>query len=167
MRKLLFVLCAVVLVVSGCVTAPPIAAVADSATPKIIGPESGYSGTGQLGAHDWTDDDARTALWLRRNLPERWSEVPFPLITFFRYNIHNDRQQYMPFEWDYYFANMRDPYLQVRMFSVEARDRNRVRRNEVLIKESAEKASAEKAVTEEVSQMSDVEVMKKLQIVYP
>ncbi len=97
MIRLLLVLIFVVLVLPGCVTAPPAASVVSSATPKIIGPESGYSGAGMAGAHEWLDDDARTALWLRRNLPERWAELPFPVIEFFRYNIHNDRQQFSPF----------------------------------------------------------------------
>ena len=167
MRNTLLLLCAVVLFVSGCVTVPPTAAIINSASPKFVGPESGYVGSGMYGAHEWTDEDARTALWLRRNFPERWSEIPFPLITFFRYNAHNDRQQYMPFEWDYYFANMRDNALQVRMYTLEARDRNRARRNEVLAKEAAEKAAAEKAIKGDVSELSDYEVEKKLQIVYP
>ncbi len=167
MRKWFFAVCAVALMISGCVTIPPSDAVISSALPKIHGPESGYTGAGDIGAHDWTDDQARTALWLRRNFPERWAEVPFPFLTFFSYNIHHDRQQLMPFEFEYYFANMRDPYLQVRMFSLEARDRNRTRRNEVLIKEAAEKAAAEKAITGEVSELSDREVTKKLETVFP
>jgi hypothetical protein len=167
MTRVLLVLAVAVLFLPGCVTAPPAASVASAATPKVIGPESGYTGAGMPGAHEWIDDDARTALWLRRNLPERWSEVPFPIIEFFRYNIHHDRQQFSPFEWEYYFADMRDPYLQVRMFSLESRDRNRVKRNEVIAKEAAEKASEEVAVMEDVSLMSDQAVQEKLGVVYP
>ncbi len=168
MRKSLGILSVVLVVLlTGCLTAPPAKSVGNAAMPKVIGPESGYTGSGMYGAHEWIDDDARTALWLRRNLPERWSEIPFPIITFFRYNTHNDRQQMMPFEWEYYFANMRDPYLQVRMYTLEARDRNRTRRNEVLAREAAEKAAAERAISGEVSHLSDEEVSKRLLVVYP
>jgi hypothetical protein len=153
--------------IPGCVTAPPAASVASAATPRVIGAESGYSGTGQVGAHEWTDDQARTALWLRRNLPERWAEIPFPIITLFSYNIHNDRQQFSPFEWEYYFADMRDPNLQVRMFSLESRDRNRARRNEAIAKEAETRAAADKAITGEVSQLSNKEVQTELETVFP
>jgi hypothetical protein len=152
---------------SGCLTTPPARAVWSAAIPRTNGPESGYTGTGEVGAHEWTDDQARTALWLRRNFPERWAEVPFPLITLFSYNIHHDRQQYMPLEWEYYFANMRDPYLQVRMFTLEARDRNRTRRNEAIAREATAKMAAETAVTTGVSGLSDAEVTKKLETVFP
>ncbi len=62
MRKWFFAVCAVALMISGCVTIPPSDAVISSALPKIHGPESGYTGAGDIGAHDWTDDQARTAL---------------------------------------------------------------------------------------------------------
>ncbi len=167
MMKLFFAICAVALVISGCVTTPPSDAVISSAIPKITGPESGYTGTGDPGAHDWTDDQARTALWLRRNLPERWGEIPFSIINLFSYNIHHDRQQFLPFEYEYYFANMRDPSLQVRMFTIESRDRNRARRDEVLARKAAEEAAAEKAITGEVSELTDQDVARKLEMVFP
>ncbi len=167
MKRWLLFVCAVTLVFSGCLTVPPVNAVWSSAIPQTVGPESGYTGTGKVGAHEWTDDQARTALWLRRNFPERWAEVPFPFITFFSYNIHHDRQQYLPLEWDYYFADMRDPSLQVRMFTLEARDRNRARRNEALAKEAAGRVAARAPIRGEVSQLSNAEVVEKLQTVFP
>lgn len=167
MRPWFFAVCAFALVISGCVTTPPRDAVIGSALPKIDGSESSYTGTGDPGAHAWTDDQARTALWLRRNFPERWGEIPFAFINFFSYNIHNDRQQLMPFEFEYYFANLRDPYLQVRMFTLEARDRNRARRNEVTAKKAAEQAAAEQAITGEVTELTDREVATKLETVFP
>jgi hypothetical protein len=120
-----------------------------------------------VGAHDWTDDQARTGLWLRRNFPERWAEIPFPLINLFSYNLHHDRQQYMALEWDYYFANLSDPYLQVRMFTVEARDRNRARRNEAITRKAEAEAAAAEPIAGEVSQLSDGEVVRKLEKVFP
>ena len=167
MKTWFFAICAFALVISGCVTTPPSDAVFSSALPRIDGSESNYTGVGDPSAHAWTDDQARTALWLRRNFPERWGEIPFPLITLFSYNIHHDRQQYMPFEFEYYFANMRDPSLQVRMFTIEARDRNRARRNEVLTRRFAEEAAAAKAITGEVGELSNREVGKKLETVFP
>ena len=64
-------------------------------------------------------------------------------------------------------ANPRDPYLQVRMFTLEARDRNRARRNDVIARKAAEEAAAEKAITGEVSTLSDAEVTQKLETVFP
>jgi hypothetical protein len=167
MGKMLLAIGLIAFVASGCVTTPPSGAITKSATPIPYGPESGYTGYGMFGAHEWTDDDARTALWSRRNLPERWNEIPLPMIKFFSYNIHHDRQQLSPFEWDYYFADINDPYLQVRMFTIEARDRNNTRRQEILAKQEAEKAAAEKAITEDVAELSDQEVSKKLQTIFP
>jgi len=166
---MLIALCIVVLMISGCVTAPPATSVGSSVTPKVIGPESGYSGMGMAGAHDWTDDDARSALWFQRNLPEGWAGVPFSIMKLFSYNIHDDSGQFtlMPFEWEYYFADIDDPSLQVRMFTVEARDRNRVRQEQILEKQAVEGAAAEKAVTGDVSVLSDEAVQEQLQIVYP
>lgn len=167
MKKWIFVACTIALVVCSCVTTPPSRAVISSAIPRVEGPESGYTGYGDPTAHDWSDDDARTLLWLRRNFPELWSDVPFPLLTFFSYNIHHDRRQYMPIEWDYYFANPRDRWLQIRMFTLEARDRNQTRRNEVLARKAAEEAAARQAVTGEVLDLSNEEVSKKLETVFP
>jgi len=167
MGKTLFVIGLIAFLVSGCVTSTPQGAIGRAASPITYGPESGYTGYGTFGAHEWTDDDARTALWLRRNLPERWAQVPFPFIKFFSYNMHYDREQLQPGEWEYYFADMDDPYLQVRMFTIEARDRNDTRREEVIAKRDAEKAAAEKAITGEVSEMSDGEVSKELKTIFP
>ena len=167
MGKMLLAIGLIVLLVSGCVTRTPTEAMIRAATPIRNGPESGYTGTGTFGAHGWTDDDARTALWLRRNLPERWAEVPFPFIKFFSYNIHHDRQQMSPGEWEYYFADMKDPYLQVRMFTIEARDRNDTRRDQVVAKREAERAAAEKAITGDISELSDQDVSEKLMTVFP
>jgi hypothetical protein len=170
MRKALFVACtgALFFIVAGCMTVPPKGAIAGAAKPQLIGPESGYTGVGPADAHDWDDDDARLALWLRRNLPDRFAEIPFPLVKLFSYNNHYDRDQYMAiFEWEYYFADMNDPRLMVRMNTLEARDRNETRRKELAEREAAEKAAAEKAVTGDVSKMSDREVSDELQTVYP
>jgi hypothetical protein len=167
MKKWLLMGCAIAFIMSGCVTAPPSEAVLSTVTPNIIGPESGYTGTGDPGAHDWTDDDARTLLWLRRNLPERWAAAPFTLLTLLSYNIHHDTRQYMPWEWSYYFADPTDPYLNVRMLTLEARDRNRIRRDEVLARKAAEEAAAEKAITGDVSELTDQEVVKKLETIFP
>jgi hypothetical protein len=152
---------------SGCVTTPPPGAILSSAIPTLQGPESGRTGVGDPAAHNWTDDEARTLLWLRRNFPELVSDIPFPLITLFSYNIHNDLRPYMPFEWEYYFADPRDPYLQVRMMTLEPRDRNRARREEVLTRKAAEAAAAEQAVVEDVSGLTDQEVAKRLEKVFP
>ncbi len=167
MSKWLFAVCAVTLIMSGCVTAPPSDAILSSAIPIIHGAESGYTGSGDIGAHEWTDDQARTLLWLRRNFPELVSDVPFPIINLFSYNIHNDTRPYMPFEWEYYFANARDPYLQVRMLTLEPRDRNRTRRVEVLTRKATEAAAAEQAIAGDVSDLSNQEVSKKLEKVFP
>lgn len=167
MKKWLIAVCAIAFVLSGCVTVPPSEAVLGSATPHIRGAESGYTGSGDPYAHDWSDDDARTLLWLRRNFPEVLADAPFPLITLFSYNIHHDTRQYMPFDWAYYFANPRDPYLQIRMMTLEPRDRNRIRRNDVLARGAAEEAAAEKAITGNVSELTDQEVVKKLETIFP
>jgi len=167
MKRWFLLVCAVALMISGCMTTPPAKAVWSSTIPRITGPESGYTGTGDVGAHDWTDDQARTGLWLRRNFPERWAEIPFPLINLFSYNMHHDKHQYMALEWDYYFANMCDPLLQVRMFTLEARDRNRARRNEAITRKAAARAAAEEPVRGEVSNLSNAEVTKKLETVFP
>lgn len=167
MRKWLFAVCAIALVMSGCVTVPPTSAIGSAATPVIHGPESGYTGAGEVGTHEWTDDQARTLLWLRRNFPELLSDVPFPFITLFSYNIHQDTRPYMPFEWNYYFANPRDPSLQIRMMTLESRDRNRTRRDEVLTRKAMEEAAAEQAITGDISQITDREVSKKLETVFP
>ena len=167
MSKWLFAVCAVALIMSGCVTVPPSDAILSSATPVVHGAESGYTGAGDIGAHDWTDDQARTLLWLRRNFPELVSDVPFPFINLFSYNIHNDMRPYSPFEWEYYFANPRDPYLQVRMLTLEPRDRNRTRRGEVLTRKAIEAAAAEQAITGDVSELSNQEVSTKLEKVFP
>ena len=152
---------------SGCVTTPPSDAVLSAAIPIIDGSESGYTGAGDVGAHDWTDDQARTLLWLRRNFPELVSDVPFPIINLFSYNVHNDLRPFKPFEWEYYFANARDPYLQVRMLTLEPRDRNRTRRDEVLTRKAVEAAAAEQAIAGDVSGLTDQEVAKKLEMVFP
>jgi hypothetical protein len=167
MKRWLFVVCALALIISGCMTTPPGKAVGSAMIPRITGPESGYTGTGNVGAHDWTDDQARTALWLRRNFPERWGEIPFPFLNLLRYNMHHDRQQYMAFEWDYYFANMRNPSLQVRMFTLEARDRNRARRNEAITKKATAKSAVKLPIRGEVSELSNAEVVKELETVFP
>ena len=170
MRKCLFAACAVALVVimSGCLTSPPTQAVASAAAPNVVGSESTYTGIGDPGAHAWTDDQARTLLWLRRNLPEIWSDIPFPIVTLFSYNIHNDTKQFgKPFHWRYYFADADDPLLQVRMLSLEARDRNNTRRDEVVAKQAAEMAAAEQAVTGDISTLTDQEVSQKLETVFP
>jgi len=73
----------------------------------------------------------------------------------------------MPIEWDYYFANPRDHLLQIRMFTLEARDRNQTRRNEVLARKAAEEAAARQAVAGEVLDLSNEEVSKKLETVFP
>lgn len=163
------VLCVAILIFAGCVpTKPPAAAIGRAATPKLIGPESGYSGTGQAYVHEWDDDDARTALWLRTNLPENISEIPFPIIKLFSYNQHHYTPQYIPyFEWSYYFADIKDPELLVRMMSIESRDRNRTRHDEVLAEEAARRAAAAQPVSENVSELSDAEVQQKLQTVFP
>lgn len=163
MKKLLLMVI-VVFMFSGCVHAP---SKTGSFTWGEIGPETGYSNKGPAGVHEWSDDDARLALWLRRNFPERWAEIPFPILTFFDYNIHNDRQQLMPFEWEYYFANMRDPYLQVRMYTLEARYRNDAREAAAVSRELSERSAAEKPVIEDVSQLSNQEVSNRLQSVFP
>lgn len=167
MKIWIFVACTIALVVCSCVTTPPSRAVISSAIPRVEGPESGYTGYGDPTAHDWSDNDARTLLWLRRNFPELWSDVPFPFLTFFSYNIHHDKRPYMPIEWDYYFANPRDHLLQIRMFTLEARDRNQTRRNEVLARKAAEEAAARQAVAGEVLDLSNEEVSKKLETVFP
>jgi len=170
MRKTLLGICAVVLIVlvSGCMTLPPKNAVIGAATPVITGPESGYTGSGPADAHAWDDDDARVALWLRRNFPDRFAEVWFPLGKLFSYNNHHDRNQYMAiFDWDYYFADMDDPPLMVRMNTIEARDRNETRRKEVIARRAADKAAAEQAITGEVLDMTDRQVVNKLQTVFP
>ena len=170
MRKCLFAACAVALAVimSGCLTSPPTQAIADAASPNIVGSESTYTGIGDPGAHAWTDDQARTLLWLRRNLPELWSDIPFPLITLFSYNIHNDLKPFgEPVHWKYYFADADDSLLQVRMLTLEARDRNDTRREDVAAKQAAEMAAAEQAVTEDISTLSDQEVAQKLETVFP
>lgn len=167
MRKWLFAVCAVALVMSGCVTVPPSDAVIGAAIPNIHGPESGYTGAGDVGANEWTDDQARTLLWLRRNFPELWADVPFPFMTFFSYNIHHDTHQLVPFKWEYYFADPRDPSLQIRMMTLESRDRNRTRRGEVLTRKAMDEAAAEKAITGDISQITDREVSKKLETVFP
>ena len=167
MGKSLLVIGLIAFLVTGCLTTTPTGAVSKAAAPITYGPESGYSGYGTFGAHEWTDEDARTALWLRRNLPERWASIPFPAIKLFSYNIHHDRQQLSPVEWDYYFADMNDPYLQVRMFTIEARDRNNTRREEVIAKREAEKAAAEQAITADISDLSDRDVTEKLKTVFP
>ena len=163
------VLCVVILILSGCVpTKPPMGAIGRAATPKLIGPESDYSGTGQPYVHEWDDDDARTALWLRTNLPENISEVPFPIIKLLSYNQHHYTPQYIPyFDWSYYFADIKDPELLVRMLSIESRDRNRTRHDEVLAEEAARKAAAEQPVSGNVSELSNAEVQQKLQTVFP
>jgi hypothetical protein len=148
-------------------TLPPSEAILSSATPNIVGPESGYTGSGDPYAHAWSDDDARTLLWLRRNLPERWADVPFPLITLFSYNIHHDTRQYSPLEWEYYFADPNDPELNVRLMTLEARDRNRIRRVEVLVRKAEEEAAAEKAIIGDISELSDQEVVRKLETIFP
>lgn len=170
MRKTLLSVCAVVLIalMSGCITVPPSAALVGAGTPELIGPESGYTGSGPADAHAWDDDDARVALWLRRNFPDRFGEVGFFLGKLFSYNNHHDRNQFMAiFEWDYYFADMDDPPLMVRMKTLEARDRNETRRKGVIAKREAEKAAAEKAVMGDVSSMTDRQVANKLQTVFP
>jgi hypothetical protein len=167
MRKWLFAVFAIAFIMSGCVTTPPSEAILSSAIPSIRGPESGYTGVGDPAAHDWTDDDARTLLWLRRNFPEIIADAPFPFITLFSYNIHHDTRQYMPTDWSYYFADPTDPYLNIRMITLEARDRNRVRRNEVISRKAAEEAAAEKAITGDVSELTDQEVVKKLETIFP
>jgi len=167
MWKWLFAVCAVAIIMSGCVTIPPTDAVVSSATPNIRGSESRYTGTGDLGAHAWTDDQARTLLWLRRNFPEYWADIPFSLVNLFSYNIHNDVRPVSPFEWSYYFADARDPYLNIRMLTLEARDRNRYRRNEVIAKKAEEEAAAEQAILGDVSELTDQEVVKKLGNVFP
>lgn len=167
MRKTLIALCAIVLLFSGCLTVPPSGAVARSATPKPIGPESNYTGYGQAGAHEWSDDDARTLLWLRSNLPNPWADVPFSVIELFRYNKHVLTEPLMPFEWNYYFASGKDPMLQVRMLTLTARDRNNTRRETALTKQEAEAAAAERPVPVPVSQLSNREVTEKLLVIYP
>lgn len=167
MKKWLLAVCAIAFIMSGCVTTPPPGAIISSATPNIYGPESGYSGVGDPYAHDWSDNDARTLLWLRRNFPEIIADAPFPFITLFSYNIHHDTRQYMPIDWSFYFADPRDPALNVRMMTLESRDRNRVRRDEVVAREAAEEAAAEKAITGDISELTDQEVVKKLETVFP
>jgi hypothetical protein len=167
MRKTVIALCAIVLLISGCVTVPPWSAIGRSATPRPIGPESGYTGFGQPGAHDWTDDDARTLLWLRSNFPELWADIPFPIIELFSYNQHNLIKPFSPFEWSYYFANADDPELLVRMLSVSARDRNETRKCEVLAQQEAERAAAEKPICLNVDELSDQQVADNLLVIYP
>ncbi|RJP21813.1 MAG: hypothetical protein C4520_09150 [Candidatus Abyssobacteria bacterium SURF_5] len=167
MRKTLFALGAFVLLFSGCLTIPPWTAVGDAALPEPIGPESTYTGFGQPGAHDWTDSDARTLLWLRSNLPNLVSDIPFPIIEFFSYNQHHLTHPYMPFEYSYYFADPDDPVLLVRMLSVTARDRNRTRRDVVLEEQQEDLSAAERPVSTTVSGLSDGEVRERLLVVYP
>jgi hypothetical protein len=167
MRKALIALCVVAFLISGCLTVPPAGAIGRAAAPETIGPESGYSGFGMAGAHDWTDDDARTLLWLRSNLPYLWADIPFPIIELFSYNQHNLIHQYSPFEWRYYFADADDPMLLVRMLSVSARDRNRTRQNIVVEEQAEERTLAERPVDVTVSDLSDGQVVEKLLVIYP
>jgi hypothetical protein len=168
MRSTVVILCFLVFVLSGCATKPPLGAIGRAATPKLTGSESGYTGFGDPYVHEWNDDDARTALWLRTNFPENISEIPFPIIKLFSYNQHHYTPQYIPyFEWSYYFADIKDPELMVRMLSIEARDRNRTRHEEVISEEAAKKAAAEKPISENVSGMSNDEVTHKLETVFP
>lgn len=149
-------------------TTAPTKSITAAATPRVTGSESSYTGYGEVGAHDWTDDQARTALWLRRNLPEDFAAIPFPFINLFSYNIHHDREQYMPlFDFGYYFADMRDPHLQVRMLTLESRDRNETRRQAVIDKDMAAKAAAEQAIQGDVSALTDEEVVEELHTVFP
>jgi hypothetical protein len=170
MKRWVFAICAVALVamLSGCLTTTPKTAMIGAATPRVDGSESSHTGYGDPYAHAWSDDQARTLLWLRRNLPELWSDVPFPFMTFFSYNIHNDTREFgKPFQWRHYFADARDPSLQIRMMTLEARDRNEFRHQEVWKKQAAEAAAAEQAITGDVAELTDQEVSKKLEIVFP
>ncbi len=167
MRKTLIALCAVVLLMYGCVTVPPSGAIGRSAIPVPIGEESVYTGFGQPGAHNWTDDDARTLLWLRSNLPNLVSDVPFPVIELFHYNQHNLIHPLIPATWSYYFADPNDPILEVRMMTLTARDRNRTREGLVIQEEAKQAAAAEQPVEVPVANLSDREVAKNLLVVYP
>jgi hypothetical protein len=122
---------------------------------------------GQPGAHDWTDDDARTLLWLRSNLPYLWADIPYPVIELFSYNQHELGHQFSPFEWDYYFANAKDPMLQVRMLSITARDRNRTREDIVTEDQADKRAAAEQPASASVTGLSDGQVADRLLVVYP
>lgn len=169
MRKALIALVVVVaFLISGCLTVPPAGAVGRAATPKTIGPESGYSGFGMADAHDWSDDDARTLLWLRSNLPMLWADIPFPIIKLFSYNNHPLLTDIaMPFDWSNYFADADDPMLLVRMLSVTSRDRNRTRQNIVLEEQAEERTLAERPVDVTISDLSDGQVVEKLLVIYP
>jgi hypothetical protein len=168
MRKAtLIALCAIVFLSSGCLTVAPWRAIGNAALPETIGEESCYTGFGEPGAHDWTDDDARTLLWLRSNLPNLVADVPFPIIELFSYNKHGLTHPLMPFEYNYWFADPDDPTLLVRMLSVTARDRNRTRRTVVLDEQAEDRTAAERPVVAPVSDLSDGEVSEKLLVVYP
>lgn len=99
---------------------------------------------GDTDAHGWSDEDARTALWWTRNFPDDIAALGFSLHQTFRYNQHDER--YGP-RWRHktqqdrgdsastlfhtrssdIWAQIDDPMLRVKMISLEARERNRLR----------------------------------------
>lgn len=137
---------------AGCTT-PQWSSFGAAATPKFKGPESTRDQLHGDEAHRWTDDDARTALWYARNFPDDLASFGFLVHKFVSFNMRDDRFG-APYDvrndstWYYthtsvdrgyrfsgifnarsdeWFPMLNDPQLQVKMLSLEARERNRMR----------------------------------------
>ena len=111
------------------------------------GPELSNDQLNDPDAHQWSDADARTALWFTRNFPDDFAALGFLLYNVPTYNQHDERYGFGPnYRADGatgrqhggffkntpsdYFALIDDPQLRVKMISLEARERNRMREAE-------------------------------------
>lgn len=153
--KVLSLLAVLVLAGSGCATHPESRSFREAAKPRLRGPETSQDLLYGDQAHRWTDDDARTALWYTRNFPDDVAAFGFALhklISYNRYdtpynehyNVRNDGTLLDHNNWDVglpfggifhttsdeVFPILSDPQLRVKMLSLEARERNRLRERE-------------------------------------
>lgn len=126
------------------VVLPGLAMVGCGMIPKRNGPELTADQLGDPYAHGWSDADARMALWWTRNFPDDIAALGFALNQVGRYNKHDHRfgkngsthtsydqgEKYGSFfraSADDVWALIDEPQLRVKMLSLEARERNRMR----------------------------------------
>ncbi len=108
------------------------------------GPEVSADQLGDPYAHQWSDADARTALWWTRNFPDDIAAIGFAFHQLPKYSRHDHRygsrhgsktardrgakySSLFHSSADDYWANIDDPQLRVKMLALEAQERNRMR----------------------------------------
>jgi len=123
-------------------TVPELPSFARAAVPTWMGSESSVDHAGSPDAHKWSEADARTALWYTRNFPDDTAAFLFAIHKLWSFNYRDDNHRrydttaqdkgfyasgLFHTRTDEVIALLWDPQLRVKMLSLQARDRTRLR----------------------------------------